>query len=131
MGSQFEPLTVENINQGAFLKAFAEAFSEAQAGLFEHVRKYGVTAEAVVTAKIKIKREIKTGNATKDSDMPHFGIAADVQVNIPKQPVRYSDTFKHVDDSGRECLFAPVGGSTTGNAQQALISDERGQPIAQ
>lgn len=129
MGRQFEPVKVGTIKQGKFLKALQSAFDEAQATLIEHVSEHGISAEAVVEAKIKIKCDVvQTGKAEHGDHV--YGIASEVQVKPPKKPVQFSTAFLNNEAERGQCLFAPSGGSATGNPRQQLIRDPAGEPVA-
>ena len=126
----FEPMTVALIKQGGFLVNLEKAFQEAQDRLIEHIEEYGLSAETSIVAKIKIKHDAPMRRKSQETDeLPVFGIASEVQVNVPKKPVQFSNSFQSEDQTGRKCLFAPSGGSIKGNPRQAIMQDEEQQPI--
>jgi hypothetical protein len=128
--SSYAPVEVSSLKQGKFVEALDQAFDEAQQRLIEHVSEYGVTAEAVVDAKIKIKCVVDASAKGDEADYV-FGIATEVQVKPPKKPAQFSTAFLSEDPGhdNRKCLFAPRGGSTVGNPRQQLMEDSEQQPF--
>lgn len=124
MATQYEPVKLATIKQGEFIEACQKAFDEAQHVLIKHVEKHGITATAVMNAKVEIKY---------DATHERYGIQSEVDVKPPKKPVQIQVTTAFINDdpeSGEPCLFSPIGGSATGNARQSIMQDSEEKPIA-
>lgn len=121
MATKFEPLSLDNIDQGSFVEDAQQAFRKLQDELVRHVRDHG-NAEAV-------------GRLTLNVELKHKQGAVYVTTSIDKRPpaIPKMITTAMIDnsqDTDEELvLFTAVGGSNSDTPAQQQLCNRKGEPI--
>ncbi len=123
MAGQYEPVILENIEQGKFLADLGSAIGEGQQKLIRHVGEHGSKTKCVVSVKLEFQYTTQPAR---------FDIATEIDVKPPKQPSRIGHTNANLEgDPGGDgnVLWCLKGGTFAGNPRQQPLRDAAGEPL--
>lgn len=126
MAVAFEPLSIDNIEEGDFVNEINRTLLDVQHKLAAYREKYGdkskkATAELVVKIKLRIE----------EPDQDLFSIHTSLAPKVPLRPSRVTVATEAFDQNGRPALFVRKSGSDEDDPRQGKMFDGKGRAIKQ
>jgi hypothetical protein len=122
----FEPLSIDNIEEGDFVNEINRTLLDVQHKLAAYREKYGdkskkATAELVVKIKLRIE----------EPDQDLFSIHTSLAPKVPLRPSRVTVATQAFDQDGRQALFVRKSGSDADDPRQGKMFDGKGRVVGQ
>lgn len=122
MNHDFVPVSIDLLNEGAFLKEVQDEFQAAKDALIAHVDEHGLRikkATSVVTVEISIDYEDCDGGGA-------YSITTHVKHKRPAPPARGSRVSRLAGDGGEIDLFVQPSGSRDESPMQGRLAQTDG-----
>ena len=122
MATKFKEVSLDNVEQGEFLKNCEKAFRELQQDILRHVKTTRTNGLAVLSIKVGIKSNVSENGGS-------YAIITSIDKIQPKKPAVVTTALAPLNPADGECLFAAQSGTNADSPLQGQLCRENGNEI--